>query len=111
MDNLYEQYWHHIIDIKSANISVIGHSRGSERTGYYLQHLRLFLDAGIQSDKTPETIFITHCHTDHSFALPMLLTGIATIPKIYVPYEHVELFTNFVDSTYRLSQGLILLKF
>jgi ribonuclease Z len=102
---MYGGGWNRIVDIKSANLTVIGHSRGGERTGFYVPQLKLFLDAGVQSDYQPDAIFITHCHTDHSHALPMLLTGISKVPKIYVPFEHVKLFENFVNASYRLSQG------
>jgi ribonuclease Z len=96
--------WNDVINIKKYNISIKGHSRGSEKTGFYIPQLKLFFDSGIQSYFEPEYIFITHCHTDHSFALPMLLTGIKTNPTVYVPLESEILFKNFVNTTYQLSE-------
>lgn len=88
-----------------TDITIYGHSRGSEKTGFYIPRFKIFLDAGIQSQYQPERIFISHCHTDHSFALPMLLTGITTKPKIYVPSASRDLFYNFVDATHQLSMN------
>lgn len=88
-----------------TDLTIYGHSRGSEKTGFYIPQFKMFLDAGIQSQYQPERIFITHCHTDHSFALPMLLTGIKTKPKVYVPSASRDLFYNFVDATHQLSMN------
>ena len=93
------------MDIKKFNLIIKGHSRGAEKTGFYIPQLKLFLDAGLQSYFEPNNILITHCHTDHTFALPMLLTGIKSTPSIYVPLKHKELFENYVNATYQLSQG------
>ena len=95
--------WKYSRDI--SKLRVHGHSRGSERSGFYIPELRLCLDAGIQMYFEPKTICVTHCHTDHSFALPMILTGISSRPEIYVPQQHTHLFTNFTDSCYQLSKG------
>jgi ribonuclease Z len=88
-----------------GGFTIRGHSRGSERSGFYIPELNLFLDAGIQSYFNPDYIFITHCHTDHSFALPMILTGINKRPKIYVPEPSCNLFQEYIEATYRLSKG------
>lgn len=87
------------------NLKVHGHSRGSERSGFYIPELKLCLDSGIQMYFEPNHIFITHCHADHSFALPMILTGISTKPDVYVPKQHVHLFNKFTNACYQLSKG------
>ena len=64
-------------DIFTYNgLSVKGHSRGAEKTCFYIPELKLFLDAGSNTSYQPKYILISHCHTDHSFLLPMILTGI-----------------------------------
>ena len=97
--------WETVIEIN--NLTIKGHSRGSEKTGFYIPQLKLFFDAGIQSYFEPKHIFITHSHTDHSYALPMLLTNINSNPSVYVPFEDLDKFTNFVEATNNLSRGSI----
>lgn len=97
--------WKYSRDIN--RLKVHGHSRGSERSGFYIPELRLCLDSGIQMYFEPKHICITHCHTDHSFALPMILTGIFTKPNVYVPNEHTHLFNNFTNTCYQLAAGSI----
>lgn len=97
--------WRYSMKIPETRLTLKGHSRGSERTGFYIPELKIFLDAGIQAYFNPEMILITHCHTDHSFALPLLLTSITTQPIICVPNEHLDLFRDFEISCYRLNRG------
>ncbi len=99
--------WAYECPLPNTSWTIQGHSRGSERTSFYIRELKLFIDAGIQSTFLPDRIFITHCHADHSNALPALLTGVSgRMIDIYVPQEHVNLFSKYVESSYRLSQGL-----
>jgi len=72
-----------VFTIPKYNLTIKGFSRAGDKTGFYIPQLHLFFDAGIQCYYQPEFIFITHCHTDHFFALSMLLTGIPTTPKIF----------------------------
>jgi ribonuclease Z len=97
--------WKEIIQLKPFDLTIRGFSQGGNKTGFYIPQLKLFLDAGIQSHFDPVNILITHSHSDHSFALPMLITGISTQPTIHVPIEHQQLFEHFVNATYQLTQG------
>ena len=92
--------------IPNSKLTLKGHSRGSERTCFYIPEIRTFFDAGMGSYFLPNRIFITHCHRDHSFNLPMLVSGVqGRAIDIFVPAESTKLFENFMNSTYRLSQG------
>jgi ribonuclease Z len=103
-------HWELLRRFDDIQLTIKGHSRGSEKTGFYIPELRMFLDAGIQSLFEPKHIFITHCHCDHSYALGMLITGINTSPTIYVPIEHLKLFKNYLDTVYQLANGDFSLK-
>ena len=68
-----------------------GHSQAGERTGFWIPELKLFLDAGVNSYKNPDTILITHGHGDHSFGTPFLAMGqggvLAKRPHVYIPRD------------------------
>ncbi|KAJ5066505.1 tRNAse z trz1 [Anaeramoeba ignava] len=102
---LYEIFWQTNWKIPNTNLTLLGHSKAAEKTGFIIPQLGIFLDAGIQGYHEPHYIFITHCHSDHTFGLPMLLTGIQSNPKIYVPNGTEDLYTNFIKSTFELSTG------
>jgi ribonuclease Z len=91
----------------TIGLTLRGHSRGSEKTGFYIPELKTFLDAGLQSYFCPENILITHCHSDHSFALPMLLLGLPNPPNIYVPKEHEGLFIEHDKASTKLFCGIV----
>lgn len=97
--------WDFIKKFSKIGMSLRGHSRGSERSGFYIPELKLMLDAGVSSPFNPEGIFITHCHVDHSYAFPMLITCVKTQPLITVPEPHVQLFKNFNSASYQLNNG------
>lgn len=101
--------WRYKYQLTGTQLTICGHSRGSEKSCFYIPELKLFLDAGCESYFNPDFIFITHCHSDHSFQLPMILTGLdrtgKDAPKIYAPVESRSLFQDFLQTTYRLRKG------
>ena len=106
--------WKFSIKLKDTDLSLHGHSRGSEKSCFYIPELKTFLDAGCDSYFNPDYIFITHCHSDHSFQLPKILTGLDRTdknpPQIYAPTESSELFNNFLNATYKLRKHSIKIK-
>ena len=87
------------MDLSGTQLTIRGHSRGSEQSCFYIPELKLHLDAGICGYYNPDYIFVTHCHSDHSFQLPMILTGLNRVgknpPFIFAPQESKHLFQNF----------------
>lgn len=59
------------IDIGN-NITLQGHSKAGERTSFRVMPLNIIIDGGMSSYKTPNAIFVTHSHTDHTLSLPCL---------------------------------------
>jgi ribonuclease Z len=103
--------WKFSMKLPGTQLSLRGHSRGSEKSCFYIPELKTFLDAGCESYLTPDYILISHCHSDHSFQLPQILTGLnrnrVNNPIIYAPDESVNLFQNFLMSSYKLRMGNI----
>src|SRR5579862_7984844 len=107
--------WERYSQTLPGGILLRGHSRAAEKSCFMLPHLGLYLDAAIQGPTPPNVICITHSHSDHSCALPMLLTGFdASIvnsttrsrtsrPQIFVPIESVTLFDNLIQSHFQLT--------
>jgi ribonuclease BN (tRNA processing enzyme) len=53
--------------------TLTGHSRAGERTGLWLDPVKLALDAGMVSQKKPAAVLLSHSHYDHTSALPQLV--------------------------------------
>jgi len=97
--------WDHEMPLvaNGKHLTLRGHSISAEKSGFYIPEWRLFLDAGIQSPFSPELIFVSHGHSDHSFALPMLLKNITTFPSVFVPPGTAVHYENFVRSVEAVS--------
>lgn len=105
MRHLYHD-WNKEYQLPNSTLKIIkGQSIGSIRSCFYIPHLKLMLDAGMSSPFSPRHIFVTHCHTDHSFSLPMIISGLDYSPNIYVPKENQTLFDNFIQSTQLLNSN------
>jgi ribonuclease Z len=91
-----------IFKIPKYNLTVHGWSRGSQNTGFFIPELKLLLDTQSSCPFDPETILITHNHTDHCFSLPMRITCINTHPTILCPQETTQFLVDFVNATFRM---------
>lgn len=54
-----------VLKIKDGELTLIGFSVAALRTNFYIKELNVMFDAGLSSNYSPSTIFITHLHTDH----------------------------------------------
>jgi ribonuclease Z len=74
MDNSVELYWSGPVwNIPGTPWDIVGYSRACYRTGFYIRHLDMMIDAGPQKMGNPKTILITHCHADHIANIPFTL--------------------------------------
>ena len=101
--------WQYEMKLPGTTLTLRGHSRGSEKTGFYIPQLKLMFDAGVTTYFEPQTILITHCHLDHCNALPMILASAAVqcapSPVVCCPKEQLDLFEIFVHSAYQLNHA------
>lgn len=58
-----------------AKWTLQGHSKAGERTGFWIEQLKIVLDAGLSTYKSPKAIFLTHSHTDHSIEISCIYEG------------------------------------
>lgn len=102
--------WEHTkpINIKGTQCTIRGFSIAALRTNFYIKELGIMLDAGISGNFSPDYLFISHGHSDHTSNLPFHLYALKdnrTI-QIYVPKESVDNFKSYVDSAYKLTLNL-----
>ena len=92
--------WKNSYDFKpnGNNISLKGYSIAGKSTGFFIPQLKFMFDAGIGSLFNPKHIFITHLHSDHTQALPQLLTGISTKPNVFIPKNMSKYIIDYLLS-------------
>jgi ribonuclease Z len=113
MDNSVYLFWSGLSwTIPGTSWDIIGYSRASYRTGFYIKSLDLMIDAGPQKTGNPKNILITHCHGDHIANIPFTLIGLNKIidpntneitfekPNIFVPAESKDKLNNYINSMF-----------
>lgn len=102
-----ELYWNQKWSIPNTSWTIMGYSRASHRTGFYIHELSLMIDAGPQLSLFPETILITHCHADHIASLPFMLLGKddKRSVNILVPKNTKVLLENYIVSLFSANMG------
>jgi len=89
-----------------GGLHLSGFSTGSRASCFLVHELRLYFDAGLAPPVDARTVCVTHCHPDHSKALPEFVAGLRRrgrpFPTVYVPIESVERFDAFLDASFRL---------
>lgn len=96
--------WEYLDKIPNTPYTLRGHSRASERSGFFVPELNILFDAGIPCFFNPKLILVTHCHSDHSCSLPMIIDNFDNPNKlkIVVPSNQLNLFNNFINSSFQL---------
>lgn len=90
-------------EIPNTGHVITGHSRAGERTGFCIPSRGIFFDAGIHCWNVPKAVFITHSHTDHSFALPMITADLDLKLNAYAPVEAVFVIEQHLQATAQLN--------
>lgn len=92
-------FWKKEYTIKGTQWNVKGYSRAAFRTGFFVNGIDIMLDAGPQSFKKPNHIFVTHTHADHIGNIPFTLLGDdETKTTIYVPGESEKYLRTYIKS-------------
>lgn len=102
-------FWRHRwrLNKPGATWTLSGHSRALVRTGFVVEELKVFLDAGVawkNPSPKPSLICVTHTHIDHCNALPMLLRTDAQ-PAILAPRNHLAALREMADMTWSVKQS------
>jgi len=101
-----DDIWNFTMPLPNTNLTLRGHSRGSEKSCFYIPEVGLYFDAGIAPCSYAKSVFITHGHHDHSEELPKYASGFNIVNKPYplicVPEEAKGYFQAFLDSSYNL---------
>ncbi len=105
MDNTIESYWSGPTwNIPGTPWDIVGYSRACYRTGFYIRHLDLMIDAGPQKMGNPKTIFITHCHADHIASIPFTLINPEgekkALSDVFIHEKSKGLLENYINAMF-----------
>ena len=85
--------------------TLIGTSRASDATSFFIPELSWTLDAGaLIHTHRPERVFITHTHTDHVHFLTHIKTR-RKPPHVYLPGEAESLVESYFEAAQDLTDG------
>mmetsp|Transcript_17309 Transcript_17309/g.18050 ORF Transcript_17309/g.18050 Transcript_17309/m.18050 type:complete len:321 (+) Transcript_17309:50-1012(+) len=95
---------------KLGNIEFIGVSRAASGTAIAIPQLRIQLDAGMNVyNFHPDSVFVTHCHADHSFRLTHFVSR-SKPPKFFMPTSMTDLVESYLFASQQLSNGSVMNK-
>lgn len=93
---------------KIGLIEFIGVSRAASGTSIAIPQLKIQLDAGMNVyNYHPESVFITHCHADHSFRLTHFVSRTKP-PNFFMPITMTDLTESYLFCSQQLSGGSIM---
>ena len=95
------------IDTKSGKtVELVGRSWAGDSTSFVVPSLGLALDAGyVVHAKRMDSVFITHCHTDHCHHMTHL-KSLTKPPNVYLPAETTYRMENFLNVSQQLTSNL-----
>ena len=86
---------------KIGNYNITGESTAGMRTSFYVNELKILLDAGHQCYNKVQDIFITHTHADHIASLPLMILENASeklMTRVYCPKESEVFLSKMIDN-------------
>eukprot|EP01121_Diplochlamys_sp_Union-15-3_P009438 TRINITY_DN2573_c0_g1_i1.p1 TRINITY_DN2573_c0_g1~~TRINITY_DN2573_c0_g1_i1.p1 ORF type:complete len:209 (+),score=23.16 TRINITY_DN2573_c0_g1_i1:74-700(+) len=90
--------------LPSIGITLSGHSKAAERTAFYVNEHKWFFDAGVIDCQNPKTVFISHCHQDHTMSVPLMLTHKWTL-DVYAPASTAPFIKNYIIAATELNEN------
>jgi len=87
----------------NQTLSLVGYSVAGHETAFYIKELGVMLDCGVVTKLTPEFIFLTHGHMDHSGQIHKILADIECTPLIIVPKKIEDDVVNAITGMFKLS--------
>jgi len=88
-----------------GDLDFIGVSRAASGTAIAVPQLKVQLDAGNNVlNFHPDSVFVTHCHADHSFRLTHFVSR-SKPPLFFMPQSMVALAESFLLASQSLSNG------
>jgi len=89
---------------KPLGFGLEGYSVAANETGFWIGEHRIMLDCGLISKLTPELIFITHGHMDHSGQIHKSIIDSGGVkPKIFCPAAMTSKFVDAINGMYAMS--------
>jgi ribonuclease Z len=99
-------FWNKIKSFKiNKEMTLTGYSIAARYTSFYIPEKRIMLDCGVVSQFSPEYIFITHGHFDHSGEIPRTLIDTGDVkPILVIPKAFEKQIYNFIDCAYKMTK-------
>lgn len=93
------------LKIPNTNLTLYGHSRAAEETGFVIKEWNIGIDCGFNLNKIPDHIFITHTHIDHICKCSIFSYNSNNSVTYYVPNQSSKYLCNYINSGIQLCKS------